>query len=51
MKEDRKIQLNYLKYQIFTPKKISKINVTRKLGIIASGRVGHNYKDFFKKNK
>lgn len=27
----------------------NKINVTRKLGIIASGRAGHNYKDFSKK--
>ena len=29
--------------------KNNKINVTRKLGIIASGRAGHNYKDFSKK--
>jgi phenylalanyl-tRNA synthetase beta chain len=29
--------------------KNNKINVTRKLGIIASGRVGHNYRDFSKK--
>ncbi len=29
--------------------KDSKINVTRKLAIIASGRAGHNYKDFSKK--
>ena len=29
--------------------KDNKINVTRKLAIIASGRVGHNYKDFSKK--
>ena len=27
----------------------SKINATRRLGIIASGRAGHNYKDFSKK--
>ncbi len=27
----------------------NKINVTRRLGIIASGRAGHNYKDFSKK--
>jgi phenylalanyl-tRNA synthetase beta chain len=27
----------------------NKINVIKKLGIIASGRVGHNYKDFSKK--
>ena len=29
--------------------KDNKINVTRKLAIIASGRAGHNYKDFSKK--
>ena len=29
--------------------KDNKINATRKLAIIASGRVGHNYKDFSKK--
>ncbi|MDA9866919.1 phenylalanine--tRNA ligase beta subunit-related protein [Gammaproteobacteria bacterium] len=33
---------------IYTVKN-NKINVTRKLGIIASGRAGHNYKDFSKK--
>ncbi len=33
---------------IYTVKN-KKINVTRKLGIIASGRAGHNYKDFSKK--
>ena len=33
---------------IYTVKN-KKIHVTRKLGIIASGRAGHNYKDFSKK--
>jgi hypothetical protein len=38
MKEGKKIQLNYLRYQIFIhPKGIHK---KRKLSIIASGRVG-----------
>ena len=49
MKEDKKIQLNYLKYQMFILLKKNKINVKRKLAIIASGRAGHNYKDFSKK--
>ena len=49
MKEDKKIQLNYLKYRISIHEKITKLNVKESLQIIASGRAGHNYRDFSKK--
>ena len=48
MKEDKKIQLNYLKYQIFILLKIMRLK-KKNLAIVASGRVGHNHIDFSKK--
>ena len=51
MKEDKKIQLNYSKSDVFTFEN-NKIKKKRNLGVIvASGRVGHNHDRFFKKNK
>ena len=48
MKEDKKIQLNYLRYQMFI---LKMIRLKRKeiCAIVASGRVGHNHIDFSKK--
>ena len=49
MREDKKDSIKLFEISDIYNIKDNKVNVSRKLAVIASGRAGHNYRDFSKK--